>query len=147
MSELNRFHEAQEEGYPRALSEIKNGMKVSHWMWYIFPQITGLGYSSTAQYYAIKDLEEALEYLNDEVLGNRLREISSELLKLETNIPVMVFGMVDSLKLNSSMTLFDYISEDSDNVFSKVIDKYYDGVKDQKTIDICNDMKEKVLKK
>ena len=106
MSELNRFYEAQEEGYPRALSEIKNGMKVSHWMWYIFPQITGLGYSSTAQYYAIKDLEEANEYLNDEVLGNRLREISLELLKLETNIPVMVFGMVDSLKLNSSMTLF-----------------------------------------
>ena len=70
-----------------------------------------------------------------------------ELLKLETNIPVMVFGMVDSLKLNSSMTLFDYISEDSDNVFSKVIDKYYDGVKDQKTIDICDGMKEKILKK
>ena len=87
MSELNRFYEAQEEGYPRALSEIKNGMKVSHWMWYIFPQITGLGYSSTAQYYAIKDLEEANEYLNDEVLGNRLREISLELLKIETNIP------------------------------------------------------------
>ena len=118
MSDLQRFYEAQEEGYPRALSEIKNGMKVSHWMWYIFPQITGLGYSSTAKYYEIQNLEEANEYLNDEVLGNRLREISSELLNLETNIPVMVFGMVDSLKLCSSMTLFDYVSEDEDNVFS-----------------------------
>ena len=147
MSDLQRFYEAQEEGYPRALSEIKNGMKVSHWMWYIFPQITGLGYSSTAKYYEIQNLEEANEYLNDEVLGNRLREISSELLNLETNIPVVVFGMVDSLKLCSSMTLFDYVSEDEDNVFSKVIDKYYDGIKDQKTIDICDGMKEKILKK
>ena len=93
MSDLQRFYEAQEEGYPRALSEIKNGMKVSHWMWYIFPQITGLGYSSTAKYYEIQNLEEANEYLNDEVLGNRLREISSELLNLETNIPV-IFGVL-----------------------------------------------------
>ena len=147
MSDLNRFYEAQEDSYPRALEEIKNGMKVSHWMWYIFPQITGLGYSSTAKYYEIKDLEEARDYLNDDVLGSRLKEISLELLKLETNIPVVVFGMVDSFKLKSSMTLFDYISEDKDNVFSKVLDKYYDGDIDQKTIDICEGMKEKTLKK
>ena len=105
MSDLNRFIEAQEEGYPRALKEIKNGMKETHWMWYIFPQIIGLGRSSTAEYYAIKDLDEAREYLNDEVLGARLKEISNELLKLETNEPVLVFGKIDSLKLNSSKSL------------------------------------------
>lgn len=147
MSDLNRFYEAQKEGYPRALEEVKNGMKVSHWMWYIFPQIIGLGNSSTSVYYAIKDLDEAREYLNDEVLGSRLKEISYELLKLETNIPVMIFGMIDSMKLNSSMTLFDYVCEDEDNIFEKVIDKYFDGMKDQNTIDICNQMGQKGFKK
>ena len=145
MSDLKRFYEAQKTSYPCALKEVKNGMKESHWMWFIFPQIAGLGFSSTSNYYAIKDLEEAKSYLADEVLGSRLKEISSELLKLETNIPVLIFGMVDSLKLNSSMTLFDYISEADDNVFSKVLDKYYDGEKDQHTIDICDEMKEKIL--
>ncbi len=147
MSDLNRFYEVQKEGYPRALEEVKNGMKVSHWMWYIFPQIIGLGNSSTSVYYAIKDLDEAREYLNDEVLGSRLKEISYELLKLETNIPVMIFGMIDSMKLNSSMTLFDYVCEDEDNIFEKVIDKYFDGMKDQNTIDICNQMGSKGFKK
>lgn len=147
MSDLNRFYEAQKEGYPRALEEVKNGMKVSHWMWYIFPQIIGLGNSSTSVYYAIKDLDEAREYLNDEVLGSRLKEISYELLKLETNIPVMIFGMIDSMKLNSSMTLFDYVCEDEDNIFEKVIDKYFDGMKDQNTIDICKQMGQKGFKK
>ena len=144
MSDLNRFIEAQEEGYPRALKEIKNGMKETHWMWYIFPQIIGLGRSSTAEYYAIKDLDEAREYLNDEVLGARLKEISNELLKLDTNTPTLVFGAVDSLKLNSSMTLFDYVSDSS--IFSEVIDKYYDGKKDELTITICDKMSGKSLK-
>lgn len=138
MNDLNRFIEAQKEDYPRALEEVKNGMKRTHWMWYIFPQITGLGRSSTAEYYAIKDLDEARAYLEDEVLGTRLREISSELLKLETNLPVLVFGSIDALKLNSSMTLFDYVS--SDDVFQRVIDKYYDGKKDELTLEILEKM-------
>ncbi len=141
MSNLNRFIEAQEEAYPRALNEIKNGMKQTHWMWYIFPQISGLGMSTISTYYAISDLDEARAYLEDEVLGNRLREISLELLKLETRDPVLVFGWVDALKLNSSMTLFDYVNEGSDNgVFQEVIDKYFDGRKDEATLKICQEM-------
>ncbi len=148
MSNLNRFIEAQEEAYPRALSEIKNGMKQTHWMWYIFPQIRGLGMSTISTYYAISDLDEARAYLEDEVLGNRLREISLELLKLETRDPVLVFGWVDALKLNSSMTLFDYVGESSDNgVFHEVIDKYFDGRKDEATLKICQEMQSKPFMK
>lgn len=146
MNSLNRFIDAQEEAYQRALQEVKNGMKTSHWMWYIFPQISGLGTSSISTYYAISDLEEAKAYLSNSVLGTRLREISNELLKLETNEPVLVFGKVDSLKLNSSMTLFDYVSDEED-VFQKVIDKFYDGRKDELTLSICESMKAKSLYK
>lgn len=148
MSNLNRFVEAQKEAYPVAFREIKNGMKMSHWMWYIFPQISGLGQSVISTYYAISDLEEASNYLNDELLGTRLKEISSELLKLETNEPVLVFGYLDSMKLNSSMTLFDYVSDEDDNVFSRVLDKYYDGRKDDATLKIISDMRKKeIIKK
>lgn len=139
---LERFVLAQRDSYPVALQEIKNGMKMSHWMWYIFPQISGLGHSSLATYYAISDLDEARAYLSDIVLGNRLREISNELLKLDTNEPVLVFGKIDSLKLNSSMTLFDYVS-DGEDIFQKVIDKFYDGRKDELTLNICKNMKGK----
>lgn len=139
---LERFVLAQRDSYPVALQEIKNGMKMSHWMWYIFPQISGLGHSSLATYYAISDLDEARAYLSDIVLGNRLKEISNELLKLETNEPVLVFGKVDALKLNSSMTLFDYVS-DGEDIFQKVIDKFYDGRKDELTLNICKNMKGK----
>lgn len=139
---LERFVLAQRDSYPVALQEIKNGMKMSHWMWYIFPQISGLGHSSLATYYAISDLDEARAYLSDIVLGNRLKEISNELLKLETNEPVLVFGKIDSLKLNSSMTLFDYVS-DGEDVFQRVLDKFYDGRKDELTLNICKNMKGK----
>ena len=136
---LERFVLAQRDSYPVALQEVKNGMKTSHWMWYIFPQISGLGHSSLSTYYAISDLDEARAYLSDIVLGNRLKEISNELLKLETNEPVLVFGKIDSLKLNSSMTLFDYVS-DGEDIFQKVIDKFYDGRKDELTLNICKNM-------
>ena len=92
MNSLDRFKIAQEVSYPKALEEIKNGMKESHWMWFIFPQIIGLGKSETAEFYAINDLDEARSYLEDEVLGKRLKEISNELLKLETNSATLVFG-------------------------------------------------------
>ena len=136
---LNRFIEAQEDDYEIALSEVRNGRKETHWMWYIFPQITGLGMSPIAQYFEIKSLEEARAYLNDEVLGAHLLEITNALLELETDDPIEVFGGVDALKLKSSMTLFDYVS--NDEIFNRVLDKYYHGEKDLKTIGICDGLK------
>jgi len=132
---LSRFIKAQDGSYELALKEIKNGKKTSHWMWYIFPQINGLGHSEMARFYAIKNLNEARTYLHHPVLGERLVEISSELLNLATNDAAAVFGSVDSMKLKSSMTLFSLL-EDTDPVFQKVLDKYFDGKKDEKTIEL-----------
>lgn len=143
MKNLDRFIKAQERDYDIALKEIINGRKETHWMWYIFPQIIGLGKSAMSEYYAIKDLEEAREYLNDDILGKRLIEICIELLKLDTNNPIEIFGYIDSLKLNSCMTLFDYISDNE--IFNKVIIKYFNGNKDINTIDICDRLSEKVV--
>jgi uncharacterized protein (DUF1810 family) len=129
---LRRFLDAQENAYEIALKEIKNGKKTSHWMWYIFPQIDGLGLSETARFYAIKNKEEAVEYIHHDILGKRLVEISTELLKLDTNNSIEIFGQVDSLKLKSSMTLFSLV--DANPVFQKVLDKFFGGEKDEKTI-------------
>lgn len=136
MNDINRFLDAQEYDYELALSEIKNGRKVNHWMWYIFPQIRGLGESSTSLYYGIKDLDEASEYLNHEILGSRLMEITNELLKLETNNSNEVFDYIDAMKLKSCMTLFDMVSDN--DIFNKVLEKFYNGEKDELTISICN---------
>jgi len=108
---------------------------MSHWMWFIFPQIKGLGYSETARFYAIKSLDEASNYLHHPVLGKRLVEISSELLHLTTNDAAAVFGSVDAMKLKSSMTLFSLV-KNSNPVFQKVLDKFFDGMKDHKTIEL-----------
>ena len=132
MEQLDRFIKAQENTYLVALNEIKNGRKQSHWMWYIFPQIKGLGMSETSRYYGIDDEEEAKAYLDNEILGFRLREITSELLKLNIDNPVDIFGTIDTMKLKSSMTLFDYVSDDK--IFSQVLNKYYNGEIDEKTI-------------
>lgn len=132
---LQRFIDAQEKVYPIALSEIKNGKKQSHWMWYIFPQIQGLGFSETSKFYAIKNIHEAEKFLNHPVLGNRLIEISNELLNLETNDAHKVFGSPDDLKLHSSMTLFSSLSN-TNSVFQKVLDKFFEGIKDEKTLRI-----------
>ena len=137
---LNRFLKAQEYDYEIALKEIQNGRKVSHWMWYIFPQIRGLGESSTSEYYEIKDLDEASEYLNHEILGYRLKEITNELLKLDTNDSISIFGYIDSMKLKSCMTLFDIVSDN--DIFSRVLDKYYNGEKDKLTLSLCQIYKE-----
>lgn len=134
---LDRFIQAQGHSYETALSEIKNGFKRTHWMWYIFPQLKELGRSSTAKYYGIEDLEEAKIYLAHPVLGTRLKEISEALLKLETNDPYRVMGDIDGLKLCSSMTLFAEV-EGYDSVFGKVIDKYYGGKRDVNTIHILH---------
>ncbi|MGZ5191391.1 MAG: DUF1810 domain-containing protein [Flavisolibacter sp.] len=132
---LTRFLDAQKENYGVALKEIKNGKKTSHWMWYIFPQIRGLGFSETERFYAIKNKDEATEYLHHDILGTRLVEISTELLKLQTSNSVEVFGQVDSLKLKSSMTLFS-ILESTNPVFQKVLDMFFGGMKDEKTIQL-----------
>ena len=130
---LKRFIEAQETDYPIALEEIKQGRKQSHWMWYIFPQVMGLGYTGTSITYGIKDLDEASAYLNNETLGPRLIEISNVLLTLETNEANKVFGGTDSMKLRSSMTLFSLVPG-ADKVFQLVLDKFFKGEKDEKTL-------------
>ena len=132
---LDRFLDAQRGDYAAALAEVRRGRKTSHWMWYIFPQIAGLGQSSTARYYSIRDLEEAREYYAHPVLGQRLREISGALLELRGSDPVAVFGGIDSMKLKSSMTLFAVAAPD-DSLFQQVLDKYYGGEQDALTLRI-----------
>ena len=139
---LNRFLKAQETDYPVALSEIKNGKKQSHWMWYIFPQIHGLGFSETSKFYEIKNIQEAEDFLNDSVLGSRLIEICNELLKLKTNDAHKIFGSPDDVKLRSSMTLFSSLNN-ADLVFKTVLDKFFNGQVDKKTVRILKDETEK----
>ena len=133
MSNLDRFIKAQENDYETALNEIENGHKQSHWIWYIFPQLQGLGFSSMSQFYGIKDEEEAIDYMNHPVLRERLLEISQALLSLDCNDPVRVMGYPDNLKLQSSMTFFSIVSKEP--VFQKVLDKFYDGQEDQSTLE------------
>ncbi len=132
---IKRFVDAQESDYNTALAEIRAGRKGSHWIWYIFPQIAGLGRSGTATYYAIKDMGEAREYLAHPVLRQRLLEISEALLELDGGDPLAVMGSPDDLKLRSSMTLFA-LAEPECEVFQKVLDKYYGGKMDQRTVSI-----------
>ena len=134
MHDLNRFISAQERSYDAALREIKSGHKAAHWMWYIFPQIAGLGFSSTARFYAISSMQEARDYYAHPVLGKRLVEISEALLALDTNDAAAVMGYPDDLKLRSSMTLF--LAASGDAVFQKVLDKFYSGKPDSKTLSI-----------
>ena len=139
MHDLERFYKAQEYDYETALSEIRNGRKESHWMWYIFPQITGLGRSTTAEYYAIKSKEEAKGYIEDPVLGKRLVEISQALFQIESDDAEMVMGWPDNLKLRSCMTLFAEVAPEQP-VFRNVLEKFYDGEMDGKTLDILKKM-------
>lgn len=134
MHDLNRFISAQERSYDAALREIKSGHKATHWMWYIFPQIAGLGFSSTARFYAISSMQEAKDYYAHPVLGKRLVEISEALLALDTSDAGAVMGYPDDLKLRSSMTLF--LAASGDAVFQKVLDKFYSGKPDSKTLSI-----------
>lgn len=138
MPDLQRFISAQEKDYTIALGEIKNGRKKSHWMWYIFPQIRGLGFSETSKFYAIKDKNEAEEYLTDPLLGSRLIEISNALLSLTTDNAGEIFGNPDDLKLRSSMTLFASVKNDNP-VFQSVLDKFFKGEKDKKTLELLRE--------
>ncbi|UJH92164.1 DUF1810 domain-containing protein [Antarcticibacterium sp. 1MA-6-2] len=134
MEQLNKFVAAQESTYSVALAEIKNGRKQTHWMWYIFPQIRGLGYSETSQFYALEHLEQAQQYLKHPVLGKRLVEISSALLDLPGDNATSIFGKPDDLKLKSSMTLFAEVPN-TIPVFQKVLEKFFEGKKDPQTLE------------
>lgn len=131
---LERFIEAHNDSYEIALSEIKNGKKRSHWMWYIFPQIKGLGRSTTAIYYSINDINEAKEYYSNDILHNHLIEIYKELLKQSGDIKY-IMGYPDYMKLHSSLTLFHCVDKDNE-LFVNLIDKFYDGKYDNLTIQI-----------
>jgi len=141
MGDLERFRDAHRRDFAQAYFEIQNGYKETHWMWYIFPQIQGLGRSSTAQYYAISDIEEAVEFLSDPYLGDNLRAISKELLSKSTNDAVDIFGYIDAMKLKSSMTLFHVAGEmcDENRVFYDVLTKYFNGEFDEKTLELIED--------
>ena len=137
-ADLTRFLAAQDAGdtYAQALAELRAGRKRSHWMWFVFPQVAGLGRSETAQFYAIADLAEARDYLAHPTLGPRLRECAEALTTLPSHDPVAVLGGVDAQKLRSSMTLFAHASTtDQDRaVFRSVIDHFFDGDEDSETV-------------
>ena len=133
-NDLQRFVDAQDRGgtYDRALQELRDGRKTSHWMWFVFPQIAGLGRSPMAQRYAISSLDEARAYLAHPVLGDRLRESARALTGLDTRDPGEVLGGIDALKLRSSMTLFARAAPD-EPLFAQVLDQYFGGAADNAT--------------
>ena len=135
MSDLQRFIDAQKRDFEIALAEIRAGRKRSHWMWYIFPQIAGLGFSETSKFYAIRDKDEARNFLEHQILGKQLVEISNALLEIEGKTVNQIFGSPDDAKLKSSMTLFGAL-ENTNPVFQKVLDKYFDGERDQRTLEL-----------
>lgn len=132
---LDRFVKAQETTYNIALSELKSGRKCSHWMWFVFPQIDGLGHSPTTQFYSIKNRDEAVAYLNHDILGPRLFECTQAMLDIKGKSATNILGHPDDFKFCSSMTLFESVST-SDSIFSQAIEKYYAGNRDQKTLEI-----------
>jgi uncharacterized protein (DUF1810 family) len=132
---LSRFVEAQQDDYQQALAEIKTGRKYSHWMWYIFPQLEGLGSSPTSRRYAIKSLAEAEAYLNHSILGPRLVECAEAALQVEGRSAFEVFGSPDDMKLRSCATLFAAVSP-AGSVFSRLLDKYFAGKRDPKTLEL-----------
>ncbi len=141
LTDLQKFIDAQNHGYgfgetyQTALAEMKRGEKISHWIWYVFPQIQGLELSGTTAYFSIKDLEEARDYNAHPILGTRLIEITETLLHIETDDPMAVFGYPDAFKLRSCMTLFKHAAPEQD-LFQKVLDKFCRGDEDEKTLDI-----------
>lgn len=134
---LARFTEAQEGDYENALAEIRAGRKRSHWMWYVFPQFNGLGSSPTSIEYAIKSREEAKQYLAHPVLGRRLVECAEAVLQIRGRSAHEIFGSPDDMKLRSSATLFASVSPDG-SAFHQIIDKYFDGRPDDRTIQLLN---------
>jgi uncharacterized protein (DUF1810 family) len=134
---LGRFINAQNESFEEIIQELKNGEKVTHWMWYVFPQIAGLGESATAKFYAIQDPSEAQAYLDHPILGKRLLECTKIVISLRSKSALVIFGDVDAMKFRSSMTLFMSVAG-SDSVFQEAIEKYFEGEPDRATLDILS---------
>ena len=130
--DLDRFIGAQEGIYAGALDELRRARKVGHWIWFIFPQVAGLGYSAMSQQYAISSLDEARAYLAHPVLGGRLRECAAVVLATTGRTALEIFGSIDAMKLRSSMTLFHRAVPD-EPVFAQVLERYYDGKADDAT--------------
>ena len=137
VNSLDRFLEAQEKMYPTALKELKNGKKCSHWMWYIFPQLRGLGRSTMAHIYGISGLDEAIAYLAHPVLSGRLYELCGVLLEHKDKSAYEIFGSIDEMKLKSSMTLFALTTEDY-TIFDQVLECFFDGEMDEVTVNLIN---------
>ena len=132
---LERFLQAQDKTYTYALKELQNGHKRSHWMWFIFPQMRGLGHTRMSNYYGISGIEESKAYIENPILNQRLREVCETILALETDDASEVFGGIDSLKLKSSMTLFDMVAPD--DIYSEVLDKFFEGKRCKRTLAMC----------
>lgn len=130
---LQRFIEAQNDSYDQALKEIRNGRKLTHWIWYIFPQIKGLGFSYNSEYYGITSLQEAKDYLENELLRKRLFEITESLLMHKGKDIESIMGDIDAMKLKSSMTLFDAVQPGS--IFGEVLDEFYGGERCRRTLE------------
>ena len=130
---IDRFLEPQKTSYAIALEEVRNGRKVSHWMWYIFPQLKGLGRSSMSEFYGIEDLGEAIAFLNDPYLGNNLRSITQALLDLNRNDARAIFHSPDDKKFRSSMTLFACAAPE-ENIFQAALDRFFNGARDRRTL-------------
>lgn len=143
MQPLKRFLDAQDQMYEIALAEVKRGKKLTHWIWYIFPQVKGLGMSGSSLYYGIDDVEEAKAYLQHPVLGARLREITTAYLSLTGVNAQDVFGYLDAMKVRSCMTLFNEVAED--DLFRNVLERYYNGLADEKTLAILGKLEVKFL--
>lgn len=137
---LSRFLSAQQNIYTEVVKELRAGKKTSHWMWFVFPQIEGLGHSQTAKFYSIKNIEEAKEYIKHPVLGERLLECSNILLNINKKSADEIFGYPDNLKLKSCMTLFKYVASEQ-KVFANVLEKYFADIQDEQTINILESMK------
>lgn len=134
---LERFVEAQEGVYEAALAELRAGAKRTHWMWFIFPQIQGLGHSPMAQYYALSDVDEALAYLRHSLLGQRILECTEAVNAVSGRSALEIFGRPDDLKFRSSMTLFE-AADPTVGAFTRALDHYFDGARDTRTIEILN---------
>jgi uncharacterized protein (DUF1810 family) len=140
--DLKRFVQAQEDDYERALSEVKSGRKRSHWMWYVFPQIEGLGFSTTSRRYSIKSIGEAKAYLSHPVLGPRLMECAEAVLDVEGRSAYEILGSPDDMKLRSCATLFACVAP-AGSVFERLLDKYFQGERDQKTLRLLGGVPER----
>lgn len=132
---LDRFLKAHEENYSKAIAELRSGQKRSHWMWYVFPQLKGLGSSETADYYGIRNIDEATNFLHHPILGKNLIRICKVLEGINGKSASEIFGTPDDLKLQSNLTLFSLVKE-TNPIFKQLINKYFDGKPDQRTLEL-----------